>query len=56
MKLSFLESGKPMQIGWIEWFDGKFVDERLNENWLTRRGEAIKLIVSELTEDAVMLF
>lgn len=40
VELHFIESGKPTQNAQIESFNGKFWDERLNENWFLCLQEA----------------
>lgn len=39
-----IQSGKPMQNGHIESFNGRFRDECLNANWFTRMSQARALI------------
>ncbi len=38
--LQFIESGKPMQNGYVESFYGKLRNECLNENWFAKVPEA----------------
>jgi putative transposase len=42
--LHFIEPGKPVQIAFIESFNGKMRDECLNEHWFLSRGEARETI------------
>ncbi|MEI7534046.1 MAG: integrase core domain-containing protein [Verrucomicrobiae bacterium] len=44
MKLNFIALGKPTQNTFIESFNGKFLNECLNENWSTTLHEARRLI------------
>jgi putative transposase len=40
IKLDFIRPGKPTDNGYIESFNGKFRDERLNENWFLSLDDA----------------
>lgn len=40
VELKLIQPGKPMQNGYVESFNGKFRDERLNEHWFTSLAEA----------------
>ncbi len=44
LKLNFIALGKPTQNTFIESFNGKFLNECLNENWSTTLHEARRLI------------
>jgi putative transposase len=40
VKLTFIDPGQPVQNAFIESFNGKFRDERLNEHWFTSSVES----------------
>ena len=44
MRLHFIDPGKPVQNAYIESFNGKFRDERLNESWFTTLADARRTI------------
>lgn len=44
VRLQFIQPGKPMQNGYVESFNGKFRDERLNENRFASLAKARRLI------------
>jgi putative transposase len=48
--LHFIDPGRPMQNTYIESFNGRFRDERLNQHWFTSLEEA-RMVIEEWRED-----
>ena len=46
MALKLIQPGKPTQNAYIESFNGKFRDERLNEHWFTSLANARAVIAA----------
>ena len=44
MTLRLIHAGKPTQNAYVESFNGKVRDERLNEHWFRSRAEAREII------------
>jgi putative transposase len=46
VRLSFIRPGKPVENAYIESFNGRFRDERLNEHWFLTMAHARRVIES----------
>ncbi len=46
IRLRFIQPGKPVQNAFVESFNGKCREERLNENWLTSLDDARRVIAA----------
>lgn len=44
VRLHFIDPGKPQQNGFIESFNGRFRDERLNEHWFLSLADARRIV------------